>query len=689
MRADHQGERRMPVDRTRLERVAHRLVPPNATRSHLGTGGFASTFKVETENGDVFALKIVDAAQAGAERSDRELGALQRVNHPNVVGYLDTGTIDDDAVTYRWLKMAFVEGQTLASVLGPGHRYDLATAVDLIRQSVAGASALWAQQTAHRDLTPNNILVSPSDQLVIVDLGLARALDDATITTLPTPGTPGWMSPEQVGTNPTHGDWRSDQFVLGLSAYWLLTGSQPFTYRNNYEAWVAPDQQRPRNPRELNPAIPTALAELVMRMLAKPPHRRYLRADALVADLDRVAASLAIPETTLEVTPRFILSVGNSKTFAAEPGFLTGLAPDSILIEPRGRERVAEFLRLTNPGSCDRLIDPCTYLSRSPLAHRPAYFKQQLPFGEDDDLTGFSSVEARVEYCKQVLDYQIPYQPSAVMAPYFYAGSGETVWIEESLRCSAAFADLLEGRAPEREGLIEPVWTTVAVAQSWLTQEAAREDLMTLLTSQPIEVLNLLVHTTQPTFSPLSDSNVLRGISDVLGVMREAGVPVVLGRRASEGLLGLALGAQGWTTGVSGVQMNMSPHPEAEEKGGPGYDRIYVPQLLTHLTTQTYVQFAAAEPQLMELPTDPGMELLAGNPTLDPVTTPQRVLLLQHNVTAARQQVTELARTMPSERIGLMRQWVTTARDAFGELPAPAGPGESAAFLDSWSGFVS
>ena len=678
----------MPADRVQLEKVAAVLVPDGATWSHLGTGGFASTFRVETTGGDAYALKIVDAAQSGVERTDRELAALQRVNHPNIVGYLEAGTVPFDDVTYRWLKMNFVGGDTLTDVLRRGHTFDLVTAVDLMRQAVAGAAALWAEQTAHRDLTPNNMLITPAGQLVIVDLGMARALDDETITTLPTPGTPGWMSPEQVGANPTHGDWRSDQFVLGLNAYWMLTGTRPFSYRTPYEAWIAPDQQRPRNPRDLNAAIPTALAELVMKMLAKQPHRRYLQPATLIADLDRVAASLTIPETTVDTAPRFLLSIGNSKTFAAETGFLPGLRPDGILIEPRGRDRVAEFMRLSNPATSERMVDPCTHLSRSPLAHRPAYFRQ-LPYGEDPVMTGFASATERVAYCTSVLDFQLPEEPSAVLAPYFYAGGSETVWVEESLRCAATAIDLLEDRAPQRGGLVEAVWTTVAVAQSWLTQTDARDQLMTLLTSQPIQTLNLLVHTTQPTFGPLADRAVLRGLVDVLGVMREAGVPVVLGRRASEGLLGLTLGAAGWTTGVSGVQMNMAPHPETTETGGPGYARIYVPQLLTHLTTQTYVQFAAAAPHLVEPNTSPGRTLLAANPALDPISTEQRVLLLQHNVTAMRAQVAAVAGLGRADRIGHMRRLVTAAQEAFRVLPAPGGPGESAAFLAAWEDVLS
>jgi serine/threonine protein kinase len=673
----------MPADRERLEQVAAIIVPAEASLAHLGTGGFASTFKVEGD-GDPYALKIVDAAQSGSERTDRELAALQRVHHRNVVGYLDTGTVEYAGVTYRWLKMEFIEGRTLADLMEHEGPPNLVTAVGMVRSAVAGAAAMWAEQTAHRDLTPKNLMVAHDGRLVIVDLGLARSLADKTITTLPTPGTPGWMSPEQVGSNPQHGDWRSDQFVLGLIAYWLITGERPFRYNTWYEAWVAPDKQTPRNPRDLKPDVPRALADLVMRMLAKGPHRRYLQASTLEAELERVAASLSVPETTLHVTPQFILSVGNAKSYAAEPGFLIALDPDGIVIEPRGANRVTEFMDLTNGTTMNRMIDPHCYFSRSPVGARKDWFRK-LPWGRLPILTGFSTPADRSGYCEHVLDFELASGPTTVIAPYFYAGPSETVWVEESLRCAAAVNDLLAQRAPARNGLLEPVWTTVAVAQTWLSQENARDELMTLLTSQPIQTLQLLVSTTQQNFCPLADLAVLEGLADVLTVMREAGVPVVLGRRSSEGLLGLALGASAWGTGVEGVQQNMRPHPETVDRGGPGYDWIYVPALLTHLTVGSYVLLSSAAGNSLGVDTQQGQTLLASNPTLDPLTTQERLLLLQHNMTAMRDRAGTLAASSGTERLGLMRDWVAQATATFGGLPEPGVGGESATFLNSWA----
>jgi serine/threonine protein kinase len=171
---------------------------------HLGTGGFASTFKVISADGaDTYALKFVDGNLSEPERVTRELHALRRVDHANVVSYRDTGTVMFESAEYRagspWTSSRATRSLRL---LNDGRTFSLAEAVSLLRQVVSGAAALGAAETAHRALSKNNLLITPTGRLVIVDLGMARHLDDETVTNLPTPRTPGWMSPEQVGPPP-------------------------------------------------------------------------------------------------------------------------------------------------------------------------------------------------------------------------------------------------------------------------------------------------------------------------------------------------------------------------------------------------------------------------------------------------------------------------------------------------------
>lgn len=113
-----------------------------------------------------------------------------------------------------------------------------------------------------------------------------------------------------------------------------------------------------------------------------------------------------------------------------------------------------------------------------------------------------------------------------------------------------------------------------------------------------------------------------------------------------------------------------------------------MPQLLTHITTGTYIQFAAVAPASVTLETPQSRALLAQNPTLDALTPTERMLLLQHNLLAARGQATHLAKTSPAQRVPLMRTWIQTAQSHFKGLPVPNAPGEGSAFLTAWSSIL-
>lgn len=677
----------MPADRDQLERVAHALFSSGEI-THLGTGGFASTFRVELSaddgTSDVFALKIIDPGVADSARVAREFGALRRVDHERVVAYRSLGTIDVDEVTYSWLAMDFIPGTSLTHALNGGRTFTVTESLRLIRDAVAGACAIWAAGTAHRDLSPNNLLVTDEGRIVIVDLGLARHIDDETITVLPTPGTPGWMAPEQVGPDPTHGDWRSDQFVLGLVAYLLLTGVPPFGGRNLQERWAAPAISSIRPLREINPDLPLALSDIVERMTARYPHRRYLQPTALLDELERAYIAVGNSSATPDASPAYWPIVGQIKNFFTAE-FLAKLAADGLVVDARARARCDELCRLANSGGSAAIIDPFTYLSRSPNEFRPAFYTQ-LPYGSHEGaLIGFTDEGSRREWVESVVRSELDAAPDIVLAPYFYAASGEYGWITETLQCAVTARDVLEQIATESGTEVSPMWTALGISASWLSVDNDRERLLTALTGQTMESLYLQVHTSQVSFGPLADKLVLDGFVDLINVMREAGVPVIAGRRASSGLLLVALGAAGWSTGVHANLQNMTPHPEVEPQGGPADDRIYIPQLLNSIATTTLAIFAEARPDLRNLDTDYGRELIQENPTLEVLSTPQRMLLNQHNLMAQRSQVSDLAVRGAAARRALMAEWVERARELYSDLPTPRVSAEGGRFLDVWA----
>lgn len=160
---------------------------------------------------------------------------------------------------------------------------------------------------------------------------------------------------------------------------------------------------------------------------------------------------------------------------------------------------------------------------------------------------------------------------------------------------------------------------------------------------------------------------------------------MIAGKRASSGLLLLALGAAGWATGVSGNLMNMSPHPEADEEGWSPLDRIYVPRLLNSVAVDTYVLMRRANGGLVALDTDESDALFAANPDLEDLTTEQRILLIQHNLIAQRRQVEALAALPAGQRISTLREWVDQAADTYRTLPPTRIAGDGGGFLTAWS----
>ena len=350
-------------------------------------------------------------------------------------------------------------------------------------------------------------------------------------------------------------------------------------------------------------------------MLQKQPHRRYLQVADLLADLRNAMVALE-SSSAPEVSPQnFLLNISQIKNFA-ENGFLSVLRPQGVVVDVRAGRRVVEFIDAARHAGAQAIVDPVSHYVRSPLSVRPARFRE-LSYENGPVMTGFSDDDARARFCGRGLDNTASANPDVVISPYFYAGEGEQSWLTESIACAITTEHLLAHR-----GSHQGVWAGFAVHSAWLSNEPARDALLTALTARQWTAVHLLVATTQPTFGPLGDVDVLRGLRDLIAVLRDAGTPLIVGRRASSGLLLLALGAEGWSTGVSGNLMNMTPHPEDEQTGGPSLDRVYVPSLLNLVSTEAYVLMRSQRPELVELETAQARELLNKNPGLEDLRSP-------------------------------------------------------------------
>lgn len=189
-----------------------------------------AAFHVQDADGRNLCLKII-APNYQMDRLQREIQALQSINHPNVVKLIEY-TFSSRAGSHRhYMIEEFIEGDDLSVTLSRGRAWDRNEVVDVFAQILDGLSELDACNIVHRDLKPSNIRIRPNGHPVIIDFGLARHLGLPDITRTgdgAAIGTPKYFAPEQFNGTKYDIDHRTDIFAVGVLIYEALVGQHPF-----------------------------------------------------------------------------------------------------------------------------------------------------------------------------------------------------------------------------------------------------------------------------------------------------------------------------------------------------------------------------------------------------------------------------------------------------------------------------
>ncbi|MCC7536546.1 MAG: protein kinase [Deltaproteobacteria bacterium] len=275
-----------------------------------GAGGMGEVYRArDRATGEIVALKIL-ASPSGGERFDREAAALASLDHPGIVRYRGHGTTPRGT---KYLAMEWLVGHDLEDRLA---RAPLTPAETLVLgKRVADAlGAAHVRDLVHRDLKPANLfLVGGSiDDVRIVDFGLARGLDDPTLTAPGmVVGTPAYMAPEQVRGDPV--DARADVYALGAVLFRCLTGRPPFGGTHPIAVLAKVLVEHAPSVRELRPGTRAGLDALVTRMLAKAPSARPASGADVLAALTTIEAAEATddapPSTIVTSTERRVATV--------------------------------------------------------------------------------------------------------------------------------------------------------------------------------------------------------------------------------------------------------------------------------------------------------------------------------------------------------------------------------------------
>jgi serine/threonine protein kinase/WD40 repeat protein len=251
----------------------------------LGRGGMGLVFKARDPSLDrTVAIKVLTPAlshrSAARRRFNREARAIAAVGHEHIVAIHAV----DEFRGLPYLVMQYVPGRSLQEKLDESGPLDVREILRIGTQAARALAAAHAQGVVHRDIKPANILLENCVERVrLTDFGLARAIDDASLTQSGViAGTPQYMAPEQARGEPV--DARADLFALGAALYAMATGRSPFRADSAMAVLKRVCEARHRPIREVNPDVPDWLEALVDRLLAKEPADRFQTA-AEVADL--------------------------------------------------------------------------------------------------------------------------------------------------------------------------------------------------------------------------------------------------------------------------------------------------------------------------------------------------------------------------------------------------------------------
>jgi serine/threonine protein phosphatase PrpC len=254
----------------------------------ISRSGMASIFKAtDRADGRTVAIKVphmqFESDISSYQRFEREEAIGLSLDHPSILKILP----GPEHKSRPYIVMEFLEGQTLAEVLGALRPLPETDAVGIASRICEALEYLHAHNVIHRDLKPQNIMLCADGSLRLMDFGIAKAERTRRLTWVgfsPTLGTPDYMAPEQVKGR--RGDERTDIYSLGAILYEMTTGSAPFEGESPYVIMNARLTGDPVAPRKLNGQLTPVLEEIILHALACEPGQRYRSAAAMKADLD-------------------------------------------------------------------------------------------------------------------------------------------------------------------------------------------------------------------------------------------------------------------------------------------------------------------------------------------------------------------------------------------------------------------
>jgi serine/threonine-protein kinase len=300
----------------------------------LGQGGMAEVYLAEqTSLKRNVAIKVLQTGSVVnttyLERFQTEALAAASLNHANIVQVITVGAQDG----IQYIAQEYVPGMNLRELLAKKGPPEQTLAMRIIRQVASALQVAHAAGIVHRDVKPENIMITRKGEVKVADFGLAKLVDDQDHARLTadgtTMGTPLYMSPEQVDGKVV--DHRSDIYSLGVTCYHMLSGSPPFQGPTAVSVAIQHLKNEPEPLESIRSDVSPFLCRMVHKMMAKDPEKRYQSAQAILKDLKRLttegdAVAEKMPDETFEantsgqrrLSQNIVLRSAQSLWFAAD-----------------------------------------------------------------------------------------------------------------------------------------------------------------------------------------------------------------------------------------------------------------------------------------------------------------------------------------------------------------------------------
>lgn len=253
----------------------------------IGSGGMSVVYKAECHTlNRLVAIKVLKEEFASDEnfvsKFKMEAQAAARLSHPNIVNVYDV--VDEENLHY--IVMELIEGITLKSYIEKKELLDSKEAIGIAIQVAQGIAAAHEQHIIHRDIKPQNMIISKDGKVKVADFGIARAVSSQTVNSSAAVGSVHYISPEQARGG--YCDERSDIYSFGITLYEMVTGRVPFEGDNTVAVALAHLEDPVVPPGDYNPQVYPGLEDIILKCTKKKPDRRYGSMEEVIHDLRRV-----------------------------------------------------------------------------------------------------------------------------------------------------------------------------------------------------------------------------------------------------------------------------------------------------------------------------------------------------------------------------------------------------------------